>query len=829
MTKFKNIFLSLSLLFLATLSFAQIKGRITTAEGAPIRSASISIQNTYNATSTNANGEFELKVANLESCILICQSLGYITKKVEWNKTNSNKSLTIILESKTLDIEEVIVTLNHNPADRIIKNAIANRAKNEKIMDKYEADFYSKGSMTLLKVPNKILGIKIDSNEVGLTKESNILYLSETISQIKVQKPNKMSEKIIASKVSGDNKGLSFNRADGSDFELYSNYIDFNGINIVSPIADHAFSYYKYQLISTSDEDDQIIYKIKIIPKRDGEPVFGGYIYIADDSWQIYATDIYTLGSRVNFAIMDTLQIRQQYTFHQKDNRWVKQLQLLDIKAGVLGINFKGNFTQTFNNYNFNPSFDKNTFTRVITEFDKEANTKNDDFWNIQRQVPLSIKEIKDYSIKDSIALVKNNPAYIDSVDHAKSKFRINDLIGGYHYQNTPRKLSFDYLSPLSLQRVSFNTVQGWNLKAALQAKLGEFSHGQLTQASVQFNYGFEDNKLYTTGRLFHRFNKTNYAQLTLSGGNKVQQFNPDEPISPFINMISSLFFKHNYMKLYGTKFITANYSQYVHPNIKVRANLSYQNRSNLYNNTSYSFFRKDKEYTANNPLDPFLPETDAFLTNDILKAKIAIDIFFKTKIEKLPNEIIYLHNTSYPQLTINYTNGLYSSIQNYKYQEISTTIKQDVSFGNKGRLGYKVNAGTFLQGNDISFIDRKHFNGNRTHIAANDSYLNSYLLLPYYSYSTNKTYLEVHSAYNFQGYLLNKIPAINTLKWNTNVGYNLLSTGNRKPYHEFTAGFGNIGWGKYRFLRIDYVRTLNGNSNPNGIVVGLSLLNMFQ
>ena len=128
-----------------------------------------------------------------------------------------------------------------------------------------------------------------------------------------------------------------------------------------------------------------------------------------------------------------------------------------------------------------------------------------------------------------------------------------------------------------------------------------------------------------------------------------------------------------------------------------------------------------------------------------------------------------------------------------------------------------------------MSFIDYKHFNGNQTHVETTNRYLNSYLSLPYYTFSTNKSYLELHSEYNFQGYLMNKVPVLSALKWNTIVGYHLLATGNRKPYHEVTAGFGNIGWGKYRFFRVDYVRTINGTKNANGIVVGLSLLNMFQ
>lgn len=802
MNMYRLLLTPILLILVCNLATAQIKGKVTTLNGQPIQSTTVLLQNTYTATSTNANGEFELKIGNQDSCVLIFQSLGFQTQKVTWKKNNRDPFLHIILEKKEVEIEEVVIRSSHNPADRIIKNTIASRKKNGKMLDKYEADFYSKGSMLLNKLPTKILGRKIDSAEVEKeTGGSNVLYLSETISKIKVEKPNKMYEQIIASKISGDSKGLSFNRAEGTDFELYSNYIVFNAKNIISPIADEAFAYYTYKLISSFEEENQTIHKLKIIPKRTTEPVFEGYLYIVDDTWQIYATDILTLGERINIPIIDTMFIKQQYTFNQKDKHWVKQLQVLDFNGGLLGIGFGGNFTQTFSNYNFNPAFDKNTFGRVITEFEEKANIKNDDFWNAQRQVALTANERKDYSIKDSITQVRNNPAYIDSVDHARSRFKLLSILTSYHFQNTPSKLSIDYKSPLSLNNISFNTVQGWNLKAGLNARLGAFEKGQLTTASVLFNYGFSDKTLYTTGNISHRFNTTNNAQLTLSGGNKIQQFNADEPITPFINMISSLFFKDNYMKVYGSQFIAASYNQYVHPNIKVYSTLSYQKRTNLYNNSDYAFSKKEREYTANNPLDPSQSLTDAFLTNNTLKGTVALALFFKTKIEKLPHTIIYHHDNKYPALTFSYTNALYSNIESYKYQELRTSIRQDISFNNKGFLGYKVNAGTFLQAKDMSFIDYKHFNGNQTHVETTNRYLNSYLSLPYYTFSTNKSYLELHSEYNFQGYLMNKVPVLSALKWNTIVGYHLLATGNRKPYHEVTAGFGNIGWGNTVFF----------------------------
>lgn len=62
---------------------------------------------------------------------------------------------------------------------------------------------------------------------------------------------------------------------------------------MISPIAGNAFNYYKYKLEGTfQDENNLRINKIKVIAKRATETVFEGYIYIAEDSWPIYAIDL---------------------------------------------------------------------------------------------------------------------------------------------------------------------------------------------------------------------------------------------------------------------------------------------------------------------------------------------------------------------------------------------------------------------------------------------------------------------------------------------------------------------------------------------------------
>ena len=77
--------------------------------------------------------------------------------------------------------------------------------------------------------------------------------------------------------------------------------------------------------------------------------------------------------------------------------------------------------------------------------------------------------------------------------------------------------------------------------------------------------------------------------------------------------------------------------------------------------------------------------------------------------------------------------------------------------------------------------------------------------------------------------FILNKIPLINKLNFNLVAGAHFLSTETNKPYSELTLGLDNLGWGKFRFLRIDYVRSFHDGNSTGAFVFGLKFLNLID
>lgn len=817
------------LLFLAftTLSFSQIKGTVVDDKGNPLPFVNIFEENTFNGTSTNDKGKFALN-AKTENPTIIFQYLGYKTVKKTVAKNQFAEILTITLVEEDITLDEVVINPKNNPANEIIRNAIKNRKENSEKTARFKADFYSRGIIRLKDAPKTIMGQKFDYfDEILDSTRSGIIYLSETVSKITFQKPDKMKEIIVASKVSGKDNGFSFNNAASVNFDFYENYLPFE-INVVSPIADNAFSYYKFKhdgLFYT--ENNQQINKIKVTPRRDNEPAMEGYIYIVDDSYAIYAIDLSIKGSQMQSPAIDKLTLKQSYSYNSQNKIWVQNTQTIDFVAGMLSIKVNGRFTYVYSNFEFEKKFEKKTFSNEILSFEKDANKKEDSFWNTIRPVPLTEEETTDYLKKDILQTKKKSKVYLDSIDKKHNKFGIGDILMGYSYKNSFKKWSIDYEGPLL--STAFNTVQGWNINAGLSYTKRDEEKRTYTRIGSKFNYGFAEEKIRGTAYYGQKFNNTNNSFVYVSTGSSVNQFNAANPISNIVNTVSTLFFKNNFMKLYEKNFVAATAGREIFNGFNLYLTGEYSERKPLYNTTDFTVIKNDDLYTSNNPLDPTDETTAAISKHNLVKTNLNMRFNFGQKYITRPDGKYNIPNDDYPALTLGYEKTFAATDKNYEYDLLSARINYDVTLGNKGNLQIATKAGKFFNADNISFVDYKHFNGNQTHIGQSESYTNVFNLLPYYTGSTNDAYSETHIEHNDKGFFMNKIPLLKLLQSQLVLGFHNLAIPDRKPYQEFSVGLDNLGFGKYRLLRIDYVRSYQNGYQGDGVLFGLKFLNVLE
>ena len=818
--KFKLLF---AFLLFSGFLFSQIKGKVTDSKGNALPYASVTVEKTYNGTSTNENGEYELNVKKTGSYTLVFKILGYKTKTISQEINSFPIIINVTLLDEEYSIDEVVVKSGENPANGIIRSAIANRKKNTDKTDKFEADFYSRGIFRVKDIPKKFMGVEIGDMEGNLDSTgSGVIYQSETVSKIKFEKPNNLKEEIIASKVAGNDKGFSFNTAINTNYDFYQNTIDFN-IPMISPIASNAFTYYKYKIEDTfTDSYNNYVYKIKVTPKRDNEPVFEGYIYIVDETYAIYAVDLDIKGYRSQQEFLETLKLVQNFNYNPDNKIWVKSLQSFDFKAGVFMMKFNGIFTHVFSNYNFVDSFDKKTFGSEVVTFAEKSNKKEDSYWLENRPVPLTEEETSNYVKKDSVYKVRNSQVYLDSVDAISNRFKLTKIITGYTFNNSFKEKRFNYQGLFNLSSFNFNTVQGYHIGSGFS--YSSYNEEKQTRTSItsDFQYGFSDQRLRPTGGFYHKFNNTNDAFIRLIGGNKVNQFNSSEPISGIVNSISSLVFKNNFMKLYEKEFVEIGTGREVVNGLFLNANLAYENRKPLFNTTNQSWVNTDDVYSSNNPLNPNSDAVAAIEEHHLTKFSLSSRIVFGQKYITRPDGKVNMNEGKYPMLGFTYTKAFLATHKGYEYDFLEARLNYSKTLANKGDLQLNMKAGKFFGGDNISFVDYKHFNGNQTHVRIDGQYNTSFNLLPYYTQSTNNQYFETHVSYNDNGYFMNKIPLLNKLGWNLVGGFHQLATSDNKPYQEMTVGLDRIGFGKFKIFRVDYVRSYQDGFIDDGLMFGL-------
>ncbi|MGB3469001.1 MAG: DUF5686 family protein, partial [Cyclobacteriaceae bacterium] len=245
-----------------------VSGNITDGKGEPLPYTNIIITGTSQGTSANFQGEYllELPAGKYQ---LTYQFIGYEKQNIEIDLTNSDLTLDIVLREETLNLREVVINSDgEDPAYEIIRNAQKKRRQ-------YLDEFFGFEHKAYIKIfaKSELAGNRMSLFGTDLVSEPGVFYLSESVAKIRVKGPESRSETLIASLVSGDTASYSDNKAKVIDF--YKNRtLRANAVAFVSPIANDAMSYYDYEFEGYFTENDQLINKIKLIPKKSYSPAY---------------------------------------------------------------------------------------------------------------------------------------------------------------------------------------------------------------------------------------------------------------------------------------------------------------------------------------------------------------------------------------------------------------------------------------------------------------------------------------------------------------------------------------------------------------------------
>jgi hypothetical protein len=848
--------LLLSLSTVATFA-GGIRGRITTTQNEALPYAGILLKGTSTGTMSNQEGQFELVLGPGEYEVIF-QYLGFKTTTKPVMVGTEFIELNIQLEEQPLNLSTFKVGEGkEDPAYAIMRKAISKARFHQLQVRSYSAKAYTKASGVPTKIPF-LLERRLKKEGI----EEGKVILNEAISEITFRRPENYKERVISTRNSLDNSIPSPNQYILASF--YNPEVAGN----ITPLSPKAFAYYKFEYEGFFEDRGEIINKIKVIPKAYGEGVMKGSLYIIEDRWAIHSFDFQTVNQG--------LSIHAKQLFSPVKNVWLPINQQFRLKGGYLG--FAGEFNYVISlNYtqlDVDPNLQENVvvkdktekppqgkpekkadlaqlieqqkefsaknFRKVVKEYEKEdkkarkqqgedtrivrqdsvvidsmANKRDLSFWQELRPVPLSKQEIKSYQVHDSIIVVKREQVKKDSVKKDSSSFKLLHVLTGHAYK-LGNNTSLTYEGPLN--SLVYNTVEGYAFNLALDWQK-KWKKGQQLHLRPLGRYSVGRERL--SGTLLGQF-RTNSWSAQLEGGEYVYQFNAANPISPGLNSITTLLFERNFLKSYQKQFVKAEYTyRQLGDFMSVRGSLEYARRSELFNleNATPWINRKNYAFTPNRPYAIETPDT-SFPTHEalIFDATAIIRPWQKYSIRN--GQKRYGKNNG-PTFYVGYRKGLPLGSSDVDYDFIQGTVRHTLDTGPKSSLQLSLNGGIFLSNNQTYFPDYKHFMGNQFFFQAGDQ-LGQFRMLPYYEYSTQSRYVQVHALWSTRRLLLTQLAVVRMSPLKESLQLHYLTTPAAGQYSELGYGIDGI----FRLFRVEVIGQFKDwNYCKTGLRIGTTLI----
>jgi len=860
---YKQSFTFILLMVVTISSYAGgVKGLVSSDSGEPLAFSTVYVEELETGTSTNGDGLYEITLAP-GSYNIIFQYVGYesVTKQVTVG--SEFVKLDVVLKTQTLMLQDVqIYAGKEDPAYTIMRKAIAKAKFHTQQIDGYTARVYIKGKGQLKDAP---FFMRKTLEKEGI-KEDRV-FITESVSEIEYIRPNTYVENVISVYSQGDDNDTSPNNyVNGSFYEP-------EVAKSISPLSPKAFSYYRFEYDGTFRERGYEVSKIKVIPRSRGDNVFIGYIQIVEDYWSIHSLDLGVTKLGIDF------RIKQIYE-PVKEKVWLPVTHDFDVEGKVLGFEFEGQYLATVSNYDvtINPDLDtdievidekvekelgkeleekfkkeetseiqelltsgkevtRKQLNKVIRAYEKAereelenpeiignrtmkidslAYERDSSYWSKIRPVPLTKNEARGYHIADSIAQVRKMESEGDTLNRKRNsgEFKLTDILLGNRY-----KIKDKTYFEIHLPEPNYNTVEGFNVDYRLS-----FSKTFENQNWVSFGptarYAFAREKLSGFWRTQLGLGpRSRRIDIDVKVGRYISQINRDEPIHPMVNTFMALFLERNYMKVYEKDFLDISFRQKVNDKLTMRFGASYEHRNQLFNNTTYRFFDAEgQRFTPNAPYNLEKVDT-SFPTHQAVTGKLKFEYRPWQKFRIYNDRKIAVEGSS-PLFELTYTMGVPDiGDSDIDYDLMELGVKYDFNIGVRGLLDFYLKAGKFLNNESMSFIDYKHFLGNKTPFAT-ASPVGSFRLLDYYTFSTKEEYFEANVHYQFRKFLLTRIPLVRLSGVRESFFTNYLA-------NDLTTNYVELGYGINYILRIFRVEAVtsfeDGKYRDFGVRLGVA------
>ncbi len=807
--------------FLANAQETIVQGKVTdAASGDPIPFANVVFKGTSIGSTTDFDGNFLIKTQHPTDTI-IASYIGYKSRS-KGIKRGVQQTINFQLEEDVTNLQEVVIKAGENPAFEVLRNVVRNKNKNDKRkLTAYEYDTYTKIEIDVDNLTEKFRERKIvkritqvlDSVERIAGEDGKPilpLFITESVSKIYYRdNPSLKKEHILKTKISGIGveDGTTVTQMIGSSFQeynFYQNWLNILSKEFVSPIADGWRIYYDYDLTDSLYIGDDYCYRLDFFPRSPQDLAFTGTIWITKADFALKQIDA-AMGKQANLNFVDKIRIQQELTKTDL-GAWVpiKNRVLIDVEQigksnpGMLAKFYTSN-KNIITNKPHNPGF----YERSI-ELAEDARLEEDKHWDSLRHEPLSETERNVYKMIDTLRNIPIVKTYTDI-------FKV--IVNGYY--NLGKVEVGPYLS-----LVTWNNIEGFRVQGGLKTNY-QFSKKWVLQG--QLAYGFDDDRVKYLASVQRILSRQRWTTISFRARHDLGRLGVDDesladnPI--FLAATRWGYFRRGfYSDEYRVAFqreIFKGYSQ----KISVR----------------HWSFEPTYEFGYFNPGEITSTIYDRFQASEVsVESRYARDEVFLQD----DNDRISLGTNKWPVITLKYTHGFNGVLgSDFEYDKLRFNLTKRIKTGPLG-VGHVTLSGEYVF-NAIPYPLLTLHLGNQSPVYSSVTYN----LMNFGEFVSDR-YASIQYRQYLEGFLLNRIPLLNKLKWrllatsnvvvggmrqsNRNLiaqytpsGADALQPGyfkNSKPYIELGYGVENI----FKIFRVDFIHRVSYLENPDARKFGI-------
>jgi hypothetical protein len=769
-------------------SFAQsISGVIIDENNRAVPHANVFIREIEMGVSADQQGKYFLTI-DPGAYTVVVSSVGFETRTFQIIVKDKAFVKDFQINSSSVELGQIEIKVKRrDPAYEIIRNVIDNKEKFLTQVKSSRTNVYVRASETVdekekkrreqvqkQEEPDELSDKTGPIDPLAAERKKEALRLSkinliEMQLVLNYQYPDRYKEERTAYKSYGQRDGLFVPLFDRTDFNFYNNLVDLKGIAeipLISPVSKTAILSYKYKLEEVLKEDGNVVYKIKVTPRKIGDATCRGYLFINDSTWNINRLELTVHKGALKFY--DDFTIRQTYKEIEKDF-WIPFRQEFDYQTKAGPRLFKGNTVLVYSNFEKEYTFPEKFFGNEVSVITKEAYKRDSTYWNKERPEALTEDQRKVIRYRDSIEAVVTSKKYLDSMQAKYNKVTIGEVLyHGLGFRNEAKK-NHIYISPV-LGLLDFAVVGGFRFGPHVNYfKRYEDNRWISTGGSV--NVGVKNVDAQGSAWFGMRYNPFSQGQFNVGFGREFQSINS---FDAYLNQLKiSNYIVRDHVDLYHRIELVNGFF--------VQADVSISDRRSLL------------DYQTRSILNEIIDEVDpiefegyqAFISN------VRLSYTLKQKYMREPNQKVIL-GSKYPTIFFNHRKGWQSILgSDVNFDYIDFGLDHTLQLGTIGNSRYTITAGKFVNTRDLRYVDWKRFRQSDPYLYSDP--MHSFQLLDT-ALNTTNWFIEAHYIHHFNGAMINNIPLIKKLRLRTVAGAGFMwIKENNYRYEEIFAGLEKV------------------------------------